>query len=103
MHETMIIKKRYDKRYHDEDYYERHNNGGSRFNPKLDIPKFEGRMHVDDFLDWLKTIESVFEYCDPPPPPPPPPPPSLEHKKVNLVAIKMRKNDSFWWENLKRK
>ena len=30
----------------------------------------------------------------------PPPPP--EHKKVKLVAIKMSKNASFWWENLKR-
>ena len=25
-----------------------------------------------------------------------------EHKKVKLVAIKMRKNASFWWENLKK-
>ena len=43
--------KRYDERYHDEDYYERHNNEGSRFNLKLDIAEFEGRMHADDFLD----------------------------------------------------
>ena len=48
-------------------------------------------MHADDFLDWLNTVERVFEYCDPP-----------ERQKVKLVAIKMRKNDSFWWENLKR-
>ena len=83
--------KRYDERYHDEDYYERHNNEGLKFNPKLDISEFEERMRDDDFLDWLNTVESVFEYCDPP-----------EHKKVKLVAIKMRKNASFWWENLKR-
>ena len=38
IHETMIIKKMYDERYHDEDYYERHDNEGSRFNPKDDIP-----------------------------------------------------------------
>ena len=82
--------KRYDERYHDADYYERNNNEGSRFNPKLDIPEFEGIMHADDFLDWLNIVESVFEYCDPP-----------KHKKVKLVAIKMRKNVSFWWENLK--
>ena len=48
-------------------------------------------MHADDFLDWLNTVERVFEYCDPP-----------ERQKVKLVAIKMRKNASFWWENLKR-
>ena len=48
-------------------------------------------MHTNDFLDWLNTIERVFEYCDPP-----------ERQKVKLLAIKMRKNASFWWENLKR-
>ena len=36
-------------------------------------------------------MEHVFEYYDP-----------LEHKKVKLVAIKMCKNASIWWENLKR-
>ena len=57
----------YDGRYHDGDYYERRGNydEDSRFTPRLDIPKFEGRMHVDDFLDWLNTVERVFEYCDP--------------------------------------
>ena len=39
---------------------------------------------------WIGLIH-VFEYCDP-----------LEHKWVKLVAIKMHKNASFWWENLKR-
>ena len=84
---------KYDGCYHDEDYYERLNNfdEGSRFNPNFDILEFEGRTHADEFLDWLNTIECVFEYCDPP-----------EHKKVKLVAIKMHKNASFLWENLKR-
>ena len=48
-------------------------------------------MNADDFLDWLNTVEHVFEYCDPP-----------KRQKVKLVAIKMFKNASFWWENLKR-
>ena len=69
---------RYEDRYRDDDYYEKRNND-------------EGRIHANDFLDWLNTIECVFEYCDPP-----------ERQKVKLVAIKMRKNASFWWENLKR-
>ena len=83
---------RYEDRYRDDDYYEKRNNDeSSRFNPKFDIPEFEGRMHADDFLDWLNTVERVFEYYDPP-----------KRQKVKLVAIKMRKNASFWWENLKR-
>ena len=35
-------------------------------------------------------VEHVFRYYD-----------SFEHKKVKLVAIKMRKNASIWWESLK--
>ena len=66
------------------------NDESSRFNPKFDIPEFEGRMHADDFLDWLNTVERVFEYYDPP-----------ERQKVKLVAIKMNKNASFWWEKFK--
>ena len=58
---------RYEDRYRDEDYYEKHNNDeGSRFNLKFYIPESEGRMHANDFLDWLNTAERVFEYCDPP-------------------------------------
>ena len=83
---------RYKDRYRNDDYYEKRNNyEGSRFNPKFDILEFEGRMHAGDFLDLINTIKRVFEYCDP-----------LEWQKVKLVAIKMRKNASFWWENLKR-
>ena len=36
-------------------------------------------------------VDHVFEYYDSP-----------EHKNVKLVAIKMRKSASIWWENLKR-
>ena len=83
---------RYEDRYRDDDYFEKRNNDESyRFNPKFDIQEFEGRMHADDSLDWLNTVERVFEYYDPP-----------ERQKVKLVTIKLRKNASFWWENLKR-
>ena len=36
-------------------------------------------------------VEGVFEFHEPP-----------EAKKVKLVAIKLRRNTSFWWENLKK-
>ena len=52
---------------------------------KIDIPEFEGRMHPDDFLDWLHTIERVFEYLEVP-----------EEKKVKLVGVKLRKYASLW-------
>ncbi|EOX92171.1 Gag-pol polyprotein-like protein [Theobroma cacao] len=58
---------------------------------KVDIPEFEGRLHPDDFLDWLYTVERVFELKDIP-----------DEKSVKLVAIKLKKHASIWWENLKR-
>ena len=66
----------YHERYNfynwNEDYYERHGNydEGLRFNPKIDIPEFDGRIDTDEFLDWLNMVYHVFEYYDPP-----------EHKK----------------------
>jgi len=39
---------------------------------KVKIPEFEGRLDPDEFLEWLQTVERVFEYKDVP-----------EDKKVN--------------------
>ena len=85
--------RRYDFYYRNEDYYKRHGNydEGLRFNPKLNIPEFDERMDLDEFLDWLKRVEHVFEYYDP-----------LECEKVKLVTIKMCKNASIWLKNMKR-
>jgi len=59
---------------------------------KVDISDFEGNLQPDDFLDWLQTVEHVFEYKEVP-----------EEKKVKIVAAKLKKHASIWWENLKRK
>ena len=67
-------------RWRGRDHYEKHSN----FSPKIDVPKFEGKSNVDDFPEWLNTIERVFEFHEPP-----------ETKKVKLVAIKLRRNASF--------
>jgi len=45
---------------------------------KVDIPEFEGQLDLDIFVDWLQTVERVFEYKDIP-----------EGKKVKLVALKL--------------
>jgi hypothetical protein len=62
-----------------------------QYDVKVDIPKFEGRMQPDEFIDWLNTIERIFDYKD-----------VLEHHKVKLVAIKLRKHASLWWEHVKK-
>ena len=62
-----------------------------RFNQKFNIPEFDGRMDLDEFLDWLNMVEYVFEYYDSP-----------EREKVKLVATKTCKNASIWWKHMKR-
>ena len=56
---------------------------------RVDIPEFEGKLDPEEFLDWLNTVERVFDYKDVP-----------EDKKVKLVALKLRKYVSLWWTNL---
>ena len=52
--------------------------GGNNLDFKVDIPEFEGQLDPDLFLDWLRTVERVFDYKDVP-----------EEKKVKLVALKL--------------
>ncbi|KAI9177434.1 hypothetical protein LWI28_015231 [Acer negundo] len=47
-------------------------------------------MQPDEFVEWLNTADRIFEYQVP------------EHRKVKLVAFKLRMHASFWWENLKK-
>ncbi|KAK0577396.1 hypothetical protein LWI29_032473 [Acer saccharum] len=61
------------------------------FNAKVEILEFEGKMQPDELVEWLNAVDRIFDYQDVP-----------ENKKVKLVAIKLRKHASFWWENLKR-
>nr|GEW69470.1 hypothetical protein [Tanacetum cinerariifolium] len=56
---------------------------------KVDIPNFEGKSHPGDFIDWLYTIERVFDIKN-----------LSDEQKVKLVAIKLKKNASIWWEHI---
>ncbi|VFQ85558.1 unnamed protein product [Cuscuta campestris] len=63
---------------------------GSDF--KVDIPIFEGKSDPDEFLEWLETVERVFDFKE-----------VSDEKKVKLVALKFRKYASTWWSNIKTK
>nr|GEZ84053.1 reverse transcriptase domain-containing protein [Tanacetum cinerariifolium] len=43
---------------------------------KIEIPEFTGKIHSDDFIDWLSTVERVFDVRDIP-----------NKLKAKLVAI----------------
>jgi hypothetical protein len=59
---------------------------------RVEIPDFEGKLQPDEFVDWLQTVERVFEYKEIP-----------EEKKVKIIVVKLKKHASIWWENLKKK
>ncbi|GJW92487.1 hypothetical protein Tco_0170040 [Tanacetum coccineum] len=48
---------------------------------KIEIPEFTGKVHQDDFINWLSTGERVFDVRDIP-----------DKLKVKLVAIKLRQH-----------
>jgi len=56
---------------------------------KVEIPGFEGQLNSDEFIEWMNTVERVFEYKD-----------VLDDKKVKLVALKLRRYASIWWSNV---
>jgi len=62
----------------------------SNFNDfKVDISEFEGKLDPDDFIEWLQTVERIFDYKEIP-----------KDKKVKIMALKLRKYASLWWTNL---
>ena len=70
-----------------EDYYQQQRGP----DVKVDIPEFGGKMHTEEFIGWLHTVERVFDYKD-----------LADDRKVKLVAIKLTKHASNWWEHLKK-
>ncbi|VFQ90321.1 unnamed protein product [Cuscuta campestris] len=66
----------------------RNNQEKSSTDFKVEIPTFDGKDDPDDFIEWLETIERVFDYTE-----------VLEDKKVKLVALKLRGYASTWWTN----
>ncbi|PWA60613.1 reverse transcriptase domain-containing protein [Artemisia annua] len=59
---------------------------------RMEIPEFDGGVQPDEFIDWLHTVERVFDLKEVP-----------DYLKVKLVAVKLKKHASLWWEHLKRK
>jgi hypothetical protein len=49
--------------------------------------KIDGRLQIEDFIDWIKNVENFFEYMN-----------IQEHKQVKLVAYKLKGGASAWWE-----
>ncbi|XP_022019164.1 uncharacterized protein LOC110919194 [Helianthus annuus] len=58
---------------------------------RIDIPEFDGSsLNPEGFIDWLATVEEVFEYKEVP-----------ENKRVALIATRLRGRAFAWWQQLK--
>ncbi|GKF44393.1 reverse transcriptase domain-containing protein [Tanacetum coccineum] len=78
---------------HAVDYDDRYRNDPIRsLGLKIEISEFTGKVHPDNFIDWLSTVERVFDVRDIP-----------DKLKVKLVAIKFRQHASLWWDHLNKR
>ncbi|GJT51926.1 reverse transcriptase domain-containing protein [Tanacetum coccineum] len=60
--------------------------------PNIEILEFTGKVHPDDFIDWLSTVERVFDVLDIP-----------DKLKVKPVAINLRQHASLWWDHVNKR
>ncbi|XP_020700689.2 uncharacterized protein LOC110112721 [Dendrobium catenatum] len=59
------------------------------FKIKVDVPYFDGHLHIEDYLDWEKAVENFFDYMDIEP-----------DRQVKYVACRLRGGASAWWDQI---
>jgi hypothetical protein len=56
---------------------------------KMDIPVYEGSLNIEELLDWVRALDTYFDYED------------IEgDKKVRHVVTKLRGHAALWWDEL---
>ena len=56
---------------------------------KMDIPAYKGGLDAEDLLDWIRALDTYFEYED-----------IEEDKKVRHVVTKLKGHATLWWDEL---
>jgi hypothetical protein len=56
---------------------------------KMDIPVYEGNLDVEELLDWIRALDTYFDYED-----------VEEDKKVKHVVTKLKGHAALWWDEL---
>jgi hypothetical protein len=56
---------------------------------KMDIPFYEGNLDVEELLDWIRAIDTYFNYED-----------VEEDKKVKHVFTRLKGHATLWWDEL---
>jgi DNA-binding transcriptional regulator WhiA len=56
---------------------------------KMDIPIYEGNLDAEELLDWIRALDTYFNYED-----------VKEDKKVKHVVARLKGDASLWWDEL---
>jgi hypothetical protein len=56
---------------------------------KMDIPVYEGNLDVEELLDWIRALDTYFDYED-----------VEEDKKVKHVVTRLKGHAALWWDEL---
>jgi len=58
---------------------------------KFEPPEFEGNLNPDAFLEWVQTIERIFEIKE-----------YSDEKSFKVAILKLKRYASLWYENVKK-
>jgi hypothetical protein len=56
---------------------------------KMDIPAYEGSLDAEELLDWIRALDTYFDYED-----------IEEDKKVRHAVTKLKGHAALWWDEL---
>jgi hypothetical protein len=56
---------------------------------KMDIPVYEGSLNAEELLDWIRALDTYFDYED-----------IEEDKKIRHVVTKLKGHAALWWDEL---
>jgi hypothetical protein len=56
---------------------------------KMDIPVYEGNLDVEELLDWIRALDTYFDYED-----------VEEDKKVKHAIARLKGHAGLWWDEL---
>jgi hypothetical protein len=60
-----------------------------RLKTKMDIPVYEGSLNAEELLDWIRAIDTYFNYED-----------IEEDKKIRHAITKLKGHATLWWDEL---
>ena len=55
----------------------------------MDIPVYEGNLDVEELLDWIRALDTYFDYED-----------IEEDKKFRHAITRLKGHVALWWDEL---